>query len=188
MFSTVPGDPVYPHAGRNRGVDFGSAFVAAIARLCRCRVRISARRFRSRVNSASAASTAARDRAFAVALARTSFSHRSAVSARFSSAIRSRSCHGFFPPSANPGSIIAAKSQSTKSTSSSNRVTGTFVGRALRVVPYKATSGWRSKASVGFERHRWRGLKAGDGRRETRDKVLKDRRSPRRRGRMGTSV
>ena len=41
----------------------------------------------------------------------------------------------------------------------------------------------------GVERRRGRGLKARDpGRRDTPGKVLKDRRSPRRRGRMGTSV
>eukprot|EP00982_Pelagococcus_subviridis_P010998 31046-Pelagococcus_subviridis.AAC.4 len=55
--------------------------------------------------------------------------------------------------------------------------------------PYEQMSGWSSKASVGVERHRGRGLKAGDpGRRETPGKVLKDRRSPRQRGRMGTGV
>ncbi|EEH51364.1 uncharacterized protein MICPUCDRAFT_54519 [Micromonas pusilla CCMP1545] len=44
-------------------------------------------------------------------------------------------------------------------------------------------------ASVGVERRRGRGLKARDpGRREPPAKVLKDRRSPRQRGRMGTSV
>jgi hypothetical protein len=59
-----------------------------------------------------------------------------------------------------------------------------------RAVPsFKATSGWSSKASdLGVERRRGRGLKARRGRRETTGKVLKDRRSPRRRGRMGTSV
>jgi hypothetical protein len=41
----------------------------------------------------------------------------------------------------------------------------------------------------GVERRRGvSGLKAGGGRRETQGKVLKDRRSPRRRGRMGTGV
>ena len=41
----------------------------------------------------------------------------------------------------------------------------------------------------GVERRRGRGLKARDpGRRDTPGKVLKDRRSPRERGRMGTSV
>ena len=40
----------------------------------------------------------------------------------------------------------------------------------------------------GVERHRKRGLKARCGRRETTANVLKERRSPRRRGRMGTSV
>eukprot|EP00982_Pelagococcus_subviridis_P007813 30738-Pelagococcus_subviridis.AAC.4 len=44
-----------------------------------------------------------------------------------------------------------------------------------------------TRANVGVER-RGRGLKATDGRRETTAKVLKDRRSPRQRGRMGTSV
>ena len=74
------------------------------------------------------------------------------------------------------------------------RVAGSFGSRprsftCLRVVPsFKATSGRRSKASVGVERHRGRGLKARGGRRETTGKVLKDRRSPRERGRMGTSV
>jgi len=59
----------------------------------------------------------------------------------------------------------------------------------LRVVPsFKAKSGWSSKASVEVERRRGRGLKARTGRRETTGKVLKDRRPPRRRGRMGTSV
>eukprot|EP00982_Pelagococcus_subviridis_P004986 29436-Pelagococcus_subviridis.AAC.1 len=59
---------------------------------------------------------------------------------------------------------------------------------ALRVVPYEAMSGWSSKASVDVERRRGRGLKARGGRRETTANVLKDRRSPRERGRMGTSV
>ena len=59
----------------------------------------------------------------------------------------------------------------------------------LRRVPREATSGWRSKASVGVERRRARGSKArGPGRRETPGKVLKDRRAPRERGRMGTGV
>jgi hypothetical protein len=40
----------------------------------------------------------------------------------------------------------------------------------------------------GVERRRGRGLKARDEQRETTGKVLKDRRSPRGRGRMGTSV
>ena len=60
--------------------------------------------------------------------------------------------------------------------------------RHLRVVPYKAMSGWSSKASGGVERRHGRGLKARCGRREAPAKVLKDRRSPRQRGRMGTSV
>ena len=37
---------------------------------------------------------------------------------------------------------------------------------ALRVVPYKAMSGWSSKASDGVERRRGRGLKARGGRRD----------------------
>ena len=60
--------------------------------------------------------------------------------------------------------------------------------RRLRAVLYKRMSGWSSKASGGVEGRRGRGLKAWCGRRETTAKVLKDRRSPRRRGRMGTSV
>ena len=60
--------------------------------------------------------------------------------------------------------------------------------RPMRAVLYKRMSGWSSKASGGVERRRGRGLKAWDGRRETTAKALKDRRSPRRRGRMGTSV
>jgi hypothetical protein len=40
----------------------------------------------------------------------------------------------------------------------------------------------------GVERKRGRGLKAVGGRGDAPGKVLKDRRSPRRRGRMGTSV
>jgi hypothetical protein len=40
----------------------------------------------------------------------------------------------------------------------------------------------------GVERHRGRGLKARGGRRDTPGKVLKESRSPRQRGRMGTSV
>eukprot|EP00982_Pelagococcus_subviridis_P014546 31340-Pelagococcus_subviridis.AAC.9 len=61
--------------------------------------------------------------------------------------------------------------------------------RRLRVVPYKATSGRSLKASVEVERHRGvSGLKPRGGRRDTPGKVLKDRRSPRGRGRMGTSV
>ena len=54
--------------------------------------------------------------------------------------------------------------------------------------PYERTSGWSSKASDGVERRRGRGLKARCGRRDAPAKVLKERRSPRRRGRMGTSV
>jgi len=56
--------------------------------------------------------------------------------------------------------------------------------------PHERTSGWSSKASDGVERRRSvSGLKAGDGRRETTgEKVLKDRRSPRRRGRVGTGM
>eukprot|EP00982_Pelagococcus_subviridis_P010988 31045-Pelagococcus_subviridis.AAC.3 len=46
----------------------------------------------------------------------------------------------------------------------------------------------RVLASVGVERRRGRGLKARGRRRETTGKVLKDRRPPRERGRMGTSV
>ena len=59
---------------------------------------------------------------------------------------------------------------------------------ALRAIPYERTSGWSSKASVGVQRRRGRGSKARCGRRDAPGKVLKDRRSPRRRGRMGTSV
>eukprot|EP00982_Pelagococcus_subviridis_P016136 31455-Pelagococcus_subviridis.AAC.3 len=58
----------------------------------------------------------------------------------------------------------------------------------LRVVPYKAMAGWSSKASGGVERRRGRGLKPSGGRRDAPAKVLKDRRSHRQRGRMGTSV
>ena len=60
--------------------------------------------------------------------------------------------------------------------------------RELRVVPYERMSGWSSKASDGVERRRGRVLKARDERRDAQGKVLKKRRSPRRRGRMGTSV
>jgi hypothetical protein len=49
-------------------------------------------------------------------------------------------------------------------------------------------SGWSSKASVGVQRRRGRGLKAWCERRDAPAKVLKDRRPPRERGRMGTSV
>eukprot|EP00982_Pelagococcus_subviridis_P017599 31550-Pelagococcus_subviridis.AAC.32 len=59
---------------------------------------------------------------------------------------------------------------------------------ALRVVPYERTSGWSSKASDGVEWHLGRGLKARGGRRDAPAKVLKDRRSPRERRRMGTSA
>jgi hypothetical protein len=58
----------------------------------------------------------------------------------------------------------------------------------LRAVLYKRMPGWSSKASVGVEKRRGRGLKARDGRRDTPGKVLKDRRPHRERGRMGTSV
>ena len=58
----------------------------------------------------------------------------------------------------------------------------------MRAVLYERMSGWSSKASVGVERRRRRGLKARGGRRDAPGKVLKDRRSPRQRGRMGTSV
>jgi hypothetical protein len=62
-------------------------------------------------------------------------------------------------------------------------------GRYFRVDPYKATPGWSSKASVGVERRRGvSGLKARGGRRDAPGKVLKEWRSPRQRGRMGTSV
>ena len=60
--------------------------------------------------------------------------------------------------------------------------------RRLRAVLYERTSGWSSKASVEVERRRGWVLKARGGRRDTTGKVLKDRRSPSRRGRMGTSV
>jgi hypothetical protein len=59
----------------------------------------------------------------------------------------------------------------------------------LRAVPYEATSGWRSKVSGGVERRRGAsGLKPGGVRRDAPAKVLKDRRSHRERGRMGTGV
>ena len=60
----------------------------------------------------------------------------------------------------------------------------------LRVVPYKANVGVELKGvRSGVERRRGRGLKARDpGRTDTPGKVLKERRSPRERGRMGTSV
>ena len=60
--------------------------------------------------------------------------------------------------------------------------------RRLRAVLYERTSGWSSKASVEVERRRGWVLKARGGRRDTTGKVLKERRSPSRRGRMGTSV
>eukprot|EP00982_Pelagococcus_subviridis_P006953 30358-Pelagococcus_subviridis.AAC.11 len=47
---------------------------------------------------------------------------------------------------------------------------------------------WKLRASDGVERRRRRGLNARDGRRDAPGKVLKDRRSPHERGRMGTSV
>jgi hypothetical protein len=63
------------------------------------------------------------------------------------------------------------------------------VRQRLRVVPYERVSGWSSKASGVVERRRGRGLKARDpGRRDAPGKLLKDRRSPRRRGRMGPGV
>ena len=61
--------------------------------------------------------------------------------------------------------------------------------RFLRVVPYEANVGVELKGvRSGVERRRGRGLNARCGRRDTPGKVLKDRRSPRRRGRMWTSV
>ena len=57
-------------------------------------------------------------------------------------------------------------------------------GRSIRANVGVELKGVRS----GVERRRWRGLKPGGGRRDTTGKVLKKRRSPRRRGRMGTSV
>ena len=59
---------------------------------------------------------------------------------------------------------------------------------SLRAVPYERTSGWSSKASDGVQRRRGRGLKPRGARRDAPGKVLKDRRSPRERGRMGTGV
>jgi hypothetical protein len=67
---------------------------------------------------------------------------------------------------------------------------GFFIAPPM-VVPYEATNVGVELKGVrnGFERRRWRGLNARDpGRRETPGEVLKDRRLPRRRGRMGTSV
>ena len=98
-----------------------------------------------------------------------------------------------------PGSTRAARltavvsfSRSSSAPTSRTRRHALFSTRAyhprVRAVLYERMSGWSSKASVGVERRRWRGLKARGGRRETTAKVLKDRRSPRRRGRMGTSV
>jgi hypothetical protein len=61
-------------------------------------------------------------------------------------------------------------------------------GRRLRLA--RPMQPWSSKASGGVQRHRGvSGLKARDpGRRDAPGEVLKDRRSPRERGRMGTSV
>eukprot|EP00982_Pelagococcus_subviridis_P015452 31401-Pelagococcus_subviridis.AAC.3 len=73
--------------------------------------------------------------------------------------------------------------------SNGSAATSVRASSSLRLVLYERMAGWSSKASVGVERRRGRGLKARDpGRRETTAKVLKDRRSQRERGRMGTSV
>ena len=47
------------------------------------------------------------------------------------------------------------------------------VGGGLRAVLYKRMSGWSSKASVGVERRRGRGLKARGGRETRREKSLR---------------
>eukprot|EP00982_Pelagococcus_subviridis_P014519 31338-Pelagococcus_subviridis.AAC.2 len=75
-----------------------------------------------------------------------------------------------------------------KSVGSTNREYGSS-SALMRVVPsFKATSGWSRKASdLGVERRRGRVLKARCRRRDTPAKVLKKRRSPRGRGRVGTS-
>jgi hypothetical protein len=62
------------------------------------------------------------------------------------------------------------------------------VAGVLQPVARASLSGWSSKASDGVERRRGRVLKARDERRDAQGKVLKKRRSPRRRDRMGTSV
>ena len=96
------------------------------------------------------------------------------------------------PPPPAPSSPFLRRAAFAASTLASLEMypSASVSGRYFRVDPYKATPGWSSKASVGVERRRGvSGLKArGDGRRETPAEVLKDRRSQRQRGRMGTSV
>ena len=91
---------------------------------------------------------------------------------------------------ADASAAVAAMSASVAVASSAatarrSRAVSSFcsVAYLLRVVQRRS-----SKASVDVERHRGRGLKARCGRRESPGKVLKERRSPRERGRMGTSA
>jgi hypothetical protein len=70
----------------------------------------------------------------------------------------------------------------------SKRALGALVGPEGRSIQSDGGVVFKGVRS-GVERRRWRGLKARDGRRDAPgSKVLKDRRSPRERGRMGTSV
>eukprot|EP00982_Pelagococcus_subviridis_P012585 31180-Pelagococcus_subviridis.AAC.12 len=112
-----------------------------------------------------------------------------------SSAVTCTSCcvsRANFRSYAIPASDLATAHPDASLGSSSSLSSGNgaspISGASLRVVPYKRMSGWSSKASVGVEWRRGRGLKARGGRRDTPGNVLKDRRSPRQRGRMGTSV
>ena len=90
-------------------------------------------------------------------------------------------CSGVHP---SESCFMTSASQKSRSFTASGKPLGS------RVHTKRDMSGWSSKASVGVQRRRGvSGLKARDpGRRERTAKVLKDRRSPRRRGRMGTSV
>eukprot|EP00982_Pelagococcus_subviridis_P001631 12979-Pelagococcus_subviridis.AAC.1 len=89
-----------------------------------------------------------------------------------------------------------ASAASSSSSSSSSRRARRRPRRSSRTTRKKRF--FRRRTRTGFEStgtrvssaagRRWRGLNARDGRRDAPGKVLKDRRSPRRRGRMGTSV
>ena len=86
----------------------------------------------------------------------------------------------------DPSAAICGRHSSPTLSPPSSPPPGTY----LMVVPYEATNVGVELKGVrgGVERRRGRGLKAGGGRTATPGKVLKERRSPRGRGRMGTSA
>ena len=121
---------------------------------------------------------------------RSTYPRRTTARARTSQRCRSR-------PRADPsfsfdtfGTLCRTSAPNTRPPRTWTRPAATARRRTLG--PYEATSGWSRKASDGFERRRGVsglitvGWAERNDRREM--KVIKERRAPRERGRMGTSV